>query len=405
MLLADSLLAACITTTAGFYPPQAQDAGHFKTEPGGWREGNPEHGRMASRISSWHCLKRPINISIASLQQTAIRLFQPPQSSTSTSGRILRNLIADSSRLRSICEERHPRHPTMDCPDISSAVRPREDSERSLPRPGDEGKGKTFRRYIASKADIKAVKFIITYPLPSSKKAVLAYLGIPLTPGGQPEAPIPITRKAKVDVCAMTLPTKDAHGLTVPRCYLRRLDISNYSDAYNDILTLDGGKWGIESLEKLPEGVLPEQIVCDGWSIGYDDRFPQKRRIQQASISARLSEHGNLYAHSLISLLTTRTLLSVALGVPSTSFPELSEDAFAVTSRPRIQPPLKSFDFLPDLMEKNEENFKPRDNIKPLHIVQPEGVSFKLDGNELEWQDWKMHISFNHREGECKYAL
>ncbi|SJL13568.1 uncharacterized protein ARMOST_17013 [Armillaria ostoyae] len=274
MLLADSLLAACITTTAGFYPPQTRDAGHFKTEPGGWRE---------------------------------------------------------------------------------------------------------VRRYIASKADIKAVKFIITYPLPSSKKAVLAYLGIPLTPGGQPEAPIPITRKAKVDF----------------------LDV----DAYNDILTLDGGKWGIESLEKLPEGVLPEQIVCDGWSIGYDDRFPQKRCTRQVSISAQLSEHGNLYAHSLISLLTTRTLLSVALGIPSTSFPELSEDAFAMTSRPRIQPPLKSFDFLPDLMEKNEENFKPRDNIKPLHIVQPEGVSFKLDGNELEWQNWKMHISFNHREGECKYAL
>ena len=33
-----------------------------------------------------------------------------------------------------------------------------------------------------------------------------------------------------------------------------------------------------------------------------------------------------------------------------------------------------------------------RDDIKPLHVVQPEGVSFKMDGNVLEWQKWKMHI-------------
>ncbi|KAK0479798.1 copper amine oxidase [Armillaria novae-zelandiae] len=87
------------------------------------------------------------------------------------------------------------------------------------------------------------------------------------------------------------------------------------------------------------------------------------------------------------------------LSVPRTKFPELSEDVFAVTSRPWIPPPLKPFDFLPDLMQKNEENLKPRDDIKPLHVVQPEGVSFKLDGNELEWQNWDMHISLTHHKG------
>ncbi|KAK0466066.1 copper amine oxidase [Desarmillaria tabescens] len=282
----------------------------------------------------------------------------------------------------------------------------------------------SVRHHIASKTDIKAVKFITTYLLPPPKKAVLAYLGIPLTPGGKPEAPTPITRKAEVDF----------------------LDVVN-GDAYNVILALDDGKWGIESIEKLPEGaqpqisvqelvacekivksdarvqqlakevgVLPEQIVCDGWSIGYDDRFPQKRRVQQALLFARLSEHENLYAHPMDFIAVVdanaeevlhidfpphykNTPNGAVLSAPSTKFPELSEDAFAATSRPRIPPPLKPFDFLPDLMEKSEENFKPRNDIKPLHIVQPEGVSFKLDGNELEWQNWKMHISFTHREG------
>ena len=40
-----------------------------------------------------------------------------------------------------------------------------------------------------------------------------------------------------------------------------------------------------------------------------------------------------------------------------------------------------------------------RDDIKPLHIVQPEGVSFTLDGNLLQWQKWSLRIGFNYREG------
>ncbi|KAK0481341.1 copper amine oxidase [Armillaria novae-zelandiae] len=282
----------------------------------------------------------------------------------------------------------------------------------------------SVRYHIASKTEIKAIKFITTYLLPPPKKVVLAYLRIRLTPGGQPEVPTPIIRKAEVDF----------------------LDVVN-GDAYNVILALDGGKWNVESLDKLPEGtqpqisvqelvacetivksdarvqqlarevgVLPEKIACDGWSIGYDDRFSQKRRIQQALIFARLSEHENLYAHPLDFIAVVdanaeevlhidfpphykNTANGATLSVPSTKFPELSEDVFAATSRPRIPPPLKPFDFLPDLMQKNEENLKPRDDIKPLHIVHPEGGSFKLDENELEWQNWKMHISFTHREG------
>lgn len=47
-------------------------------------------------------------------------------------------------------------------------------------------------------------------------------------------------------------------------------------------------------------GVAPDQIYCDGWSIGYDDRFPKNARIQQALVFARLSQHENLYAHPMV---------------------------------------------------------------------------------------------------------
>ena len=48
-------------------------------------------------------------------------------------------------------------------------------------------------------------------------------------------------------------------------------------------------------------------------------------------------------------------------------------------------------------MEKTEEGgHHPRTDVKPLHVVQPEGVSFKMDGHVLEWQNWKMHIGELH---------
>lgn len=43
-------------------------------------------------------------------------------------------------------------------------------------------------------------------------------------------------------------------------------------------------------------------------------------------------------------------------------------------------------------MEETDPSFTPRDDVKPLHILQPEGVSFKMNGHILEWQKWKMHI-------------
>ena len=58
----------------------------------------------------------------------------------------------------------------------------------------------SVREYVATKTEVKAIRFITCYLLPPPKKAVLAYLGIPLDPGGKPEIPSEIVRKAEVDV-------------------------------------------------------------------------------------------------------------------------------------------------------------------------------------------------------------
>lgn len=40
-----------------------------------------------------------------------------------------------------------------------------------------------------------------------------------------------------------------------------------------------------------------------------------------------------------------------------------------------------------------------RTGLKPLEITQPEGVSFQVNGRTIDWQNWKVHVGFNYREG------
>ncbi len=41
----------------------------------------------------------------------------------------------------------------------------------------------------------------------------------------------------------------------------------------------------------------------------------------------------------------------------------------------------------------------PREDLKALDIIQPDGVSFTLDGHLLCWQKWQMRVSLHPREG------
>ncbi|KAH9172436.1 copper amine oxidase [Lactarius sanguifluus] len=283
----------------------------------------------------------------------------------------------------------------------------------------------SVRHHLAAQTSVKAVRFITNYLLPPPKRAVLAHLGIPLATGEpvKDEDRLPIVRKAEVDF----------------------IDVTS-GDAYNTIVALDGAKgtWGVESIVKLPEGtqpqispeellacedivkndpgvqalakqvgVEPHQIFADGWSVGYDDRFPVSLRLQQGLLFARFSQHENLYAHPLdfVPIVDMNAGKVIHIDFPgvypnapaSTQPPPLTEDQLQQAQRPRIPPPLASQDFLPDLIaasaKEEGKEWKQREAPKPLHIVQPEGVSFKIDGHVLEWQKWKMHVAFSHREG------
>ena len=46
-----------------------------------------------------------------------------------------------------------------------------------------------------------------------------------------------------------------------------------------------------------------------------------------------------------------------------------------------------------------------RTDLKPVEIVQPDGVSFKVTGNQVEWQKWKFRVGFTSREGLVLHTI
>ncbi len=49
--------------------------------------------------------------------------------------------------------------------------------------------------------------------------------------------------------------------------------------------------------------------------------------------------------------------------------------------------------------EYRAEKLELRDDVKPIHIHQPEGPSFEVDGYRVRWQKWDLRVGFSSREG------
>ncbi|HEY2054726.1 MAG TPA: primary-amine oxidase [Solirubrobacterales bacterium] len=49
--------------------------------------------------------------------------------------------------------------------------------------------------------------------------------------------------------------------------------------------------------------------------------------------------------------------------------------------------------------EYRAEKLELREDVKPIHIHQPEGPSFEVDGYAVRWQKWHLRVGFSSREG------
>ena len=52
-----------------------------------------------------------------------------------------------------------------------------------------------------------------------------------------------------------------------------------------------------------------------------------------------------------------------------------------------------SIEYHPDLVSNH------RTTTKPYHVSQPEGPSFQVKGNLINWEKWRFRVGFNYREG------
>ncbi|KAK9473735.1 copper amine oxidase [Dipodascopsis tothii] len=126
-----------------------------------------------------------------------------------------------------------------------------------------------------------------------------------------------------------------------------------------------------------------DKVYCDPWTIGYDERFGTERRLQQAIMYYRSHVDDMQYSHPLdfCPIVDTETGEVIAIDIPPVRRP---------------------------LSKAARSNYSPKDieaeggyrtTVKPIHVSQPEGVSFTMAGREIEWQNFKLHIGFNYREG------
>lgn len=128
-------------------------------------------------------------------------------------------------------------------------------------------------------------------------------------------------------------------------------------------------------------GITEMDLVCiDPWSAGnFDVEGEQGRHLVHAFCWLRTRRHDNLYAHPIEGLNPVVDIKAMEL---------LRIDDYGVTPVP-MEEANYAAEFLGDF----------RTDLKPIDVVQPQGVSFRMDGRRIDWHDWSMLIGFNAREG------
>ncbi|GAD93404.1 hypothetical protein PVAR5_2014 [Paecilomyces variotii No. 5] len=155
----------------------------------------------------------------------------------------------------------------------------------------------------------------------------------------------------------------------------------------------------IEAVKKLH---LPEDAViqCDTWPYG-SDKFSDldTPKYSQLYLYARAPHNhpdSNQYAFPLpISPVFDRFQNKIVRMDALASGG--AEDGLKYGTAPPEMPMTHCVEneYLPELLKEPV-----RKDLKPLHVVQPEGASFTVaDENLVQWQKWRFRVGFNYREG------
>jgi len=129
-----------------------------------------------------------------------------------------------------------------------------------------------------------------------------------------------------------------------------------------------------------------DRVVVDPWAIGnFGFADEEGLRLSRCICYLRSTPQSNFYSRpieGLIPVVNLNTMQVVRI-----------EDLGVVPVPP--EPGEYASRFVP----------KFRDNIQPLHITQPQGPSFQIEGHFIRWQKWQLRIGFTPREGLVLYTV
>lgn len=129
-----------------------------------------------------------------------------------------------------------------------------------------------------------------------------------------------------------------------------------------------------------------ELVQVDPFSSGFfDNEFERGRRILRAVCYARRDLKDNGYARPIEGVVAVVDLIAGRV-------------THLVDDDPIIPIPKTTLNYGPT-------DSPAREAPKPLHIVQPEGPSFTVDGWRVTWQNWDFRVGFTPREGLVLYSL
>jgi len=128
-------------------------------------------------------------------------------------------------------------------------------------------------------------------------------------------------------------------------------------------------------------GVVDRSLVqIDPWPAGtFGLAHEEGRRITRCLAFLRESADDNGYARPLEGLLA---FVDMGRG-----------EVLEVADFGAVPIPPKSGSYYP------EDNGPLRSDLKPLEIVQPEGPSFVIEGNQVRWQKWSLRVGMDPLEG------
>lgn len=129
-------------------------------------------------------------------------------------------------------------------------------------------------------------------------------------------------------------------------------------------------------------------VLMDVWTYGKAMMPAQHthRRLGWCDLWARETPEGNPFAHPISGLKLLVDLNTLEL--------------LEIEDHHDYGHPDVDAEYIPSI-----RGTKVRNDLKPLHITQPEGASFTVEGTELKWQNWTMRLGFNYREGPVIYQV